>query len=350
MFTTVVILYYPANESPNIEDRYYHEYFVPWKTLGYAIPSFWNITRPIKFVGVNVRDIPTDVGPEGRDQRDTNKLKNINLQDTLLVVSADFSHHLPLQEALALENCSAHGLMQRVFANLPCMKVVDKDATFELLYSLIPPSWMLQWVGRTRSSGQKAVGYLSFLLREKPDPEEHLPDSVFITAFDGQMRQRECLGNWFSSSQPWTRNSENTLLNKVIREANTTSRLLPGATDLVTHYTVTYLYKDTLHPFIRGWHGIRSGEFYLPDVLLESTFNNGTWIKSQDRVWDQGRRCPCKGAFAIGETLEKLQEKSGVPVQSGEQTYTLYRAHVFHHDVESLSAWVCEGCGDIFYE
>ena len=61
MFTTVVILYYPANESPNIEDRYYHEYFVPWKTLGYAIPSFWNITRPIKFVGVNVRD----------DQRDT---------------------------------------------------------------------------------------------------------------------------------------------------------------------------------------------------------------------------------------------------------------------------------------
>ena len=93
MFTTVVILYYPANQSPNIE-KHYHEYFVPWKTLEYAIPSFWNITRPIKFVGVNVR--------EGTD---TDKLKNVNLHDTLFVVSADFSHYLPLQEDLNLENC-----------------------------------------------------------------------------------------------------------------------------------------------------------------------------------------------------------------------------------------------------
>jgi len=276
---------------------------------------------------------------------------------------------LPLQEALALENCSAHGLMQRVFANLPCMKVVDEADTFQLLYTLIPPSWMLQWVGRSRSGGEKAVGYLSFLLREKPVPEEHLPDSVFITALDGQMRQRECLGKWFSSAKPWTQNTENTLLNKVVREANTTSRLLPGATDPVSHYTVTYLYKDTLHPFIRGWHGIRSGAFYLPDVFLENTFNNGTWITSQDRDWDQGRspsppekRCRCKGmpTFDMDETLNKLREKSG---GGGDQTYTLYRAHVFHHDVESVSPWegpsrrrrrapapyrVCEGCGAIF--
>ena len=240
--------------------------------------------------------------------------------------------------------------MQRVFANLPCMKVVDEADTFQLLYTLIPPSWMLQWVGRSRSGGEKAVGYLSFLLREKPVPEEHLPDSVFITALDGQMRQRECLGKWFSSAKPWTQNTENTLLNKVVREANTTSRLLPGATDPVSHYTVTYLYKDTLHPFIRGWHGIRFGAFYLPDVLLENTFNNGTWITSQDRDWDQRRspsekRCRCKGmpTFDMDETLKNLSEKSG---GSGDQTYTLYRAHVFHHDVGSLRR--CEGCGNIF--
>jgi len=181
LFTTVVILYYPASDSPNIENRYYHEFFVPWKTLEYVISSFWNITRAIKFVGVNVRD-----------EMDT--LNKIVVPDTLFVVSADFSHHMPLQEALTLENCSAHGLMQRDFSDLNCMEVVDKDDTFELLYSLIPPSWMLQWIGRTRSGGKKGVGYLSFLLREKPVPEEHPPDSVFITALDGKMRRKRQKG------------------------------------------------------------------------------------------------------------------------------------------------------------
>ena len=349
LFTTVVILYYPASKRPNIENRYYHEFFVPWKTLEYVISSFWNITREITFVGFNVRD-----------EMDTDTIKTMvqtNLQNILFVVSADFSHYLPLQEALTLENCSAHGLMQRDFSNLNCMEVVDKDATFELFYTLIPQWWMLQWVGRTRSGGKEpedseeeqfvcsvctkrftesatfdhGVGYLSFLLREMPDPEEHPPASVFITALDGKMRQRECLGNWFSASEPWTEKSENTLLDKVVHKANTTSRLLPGETDPVTHYTVAYLYEDTLHPFIRGWHGIRSDAFYLPDVFLEHTFNNGTWITSQDRVWERSpQKCLCH-TFEMGETLEKLSEKARVVLPRGErQPYTLYRAHVFH--------------------
>ncbi len=37
LFTTVLILYYPASKRPNIENRYYHEFFVPWKTLEYVI-------------------------------------------------------------------------------------------------------------------------------------------------------------------------------------------------------------------------------------------------------------------------------------------------------------------------
>ena len=40
--------------------------------------------------------------------------------------------------------------------------------------------------------------------------------------------------------------------------------------------------------FIRGWHGILSNAFYLPDVLLENTYDNGKWIKSTDIIWEQG--------------------------------------------------------------
>ena len=189
------------------------------------------------------------------------------------------------------------------------------------------------------------MGYLSFLLREKPVPEKNPPDSVFITALDGKMRQRECLGKWYSAERPWTEESEKALLNKVVREGSTTSRLLPGATEPVSHYTVTYLYEDPSPPFIRGWHGIRAGAFYLPDVLLEHTFNNGTWITRKDRVWKHGgappeERCPCKGmpTFSLKETLEKLQVKSG---RRGRRPYTQYRAHVFHNTVKSF----CEVCG-----
>ena len=46
---------------------------------------------------------------------------NLELKNTLLVLSADFSHFLPMQEAIVKENCAAHSLLHRKL-DLPCFK------------------------------------------------------------------------------------------------------------------------------------------------------------------------------------------------------------------------------------
>ena len=79
-----------------------------------------------------------------------------------------------------------------------CRKHVDDMRSFEVLYELLDKMKMLQWIGRTRSSGEKGVGYLSFLIRDKPNPQKIRPDGLFVSAYDRDMRSRECLGeyNW----------------------------------------------------------------------------------------------------------------------------------------------------------
>ena len=318
-FNHVIILYYPSQNSPNV-GSYYHEYYVPWKSLQYAIQHFWKIKRDIKFAGINIRDNPN--------------IPTYNLRDTLIVVSADFSHGYPLQEAIPIENCSAHAIMQRYLPSqsiLTCTTVIDTIQTFQFLYSLIPKNWMCQWIGRTRSPGKLGVGYLSFLLREAPRPRHKSPDGLFITAYDNQMRQRECLGQWFSSHQPWNRSEENIFKKKVMDKGQNESRLTGGKDKHipVTHYTITYLYKDKQRKFIRGWHGIRTEAFYLPDVILENTFNNGKWIKPSDIYW------PHNTTFSLSPTLKKLQTKSGSFSSKSKNLphYELYSSQVFHGEL-----------------
>ena len=48
--------------------------------------------------------------------------------------------------------------------------------------------------------------------------------------------------------------------------------------------------------------------FYLPEVFLEHTFDNGKWIKTGDKEWPQDYN------FKLDDTLDSLDRKAGVTV------------------------------------
>ena len=319
--TTVIILYYPSSETQDITINdsngntlyYYHEYYVPWKSLDYF---FSDTSNTIHYEGYNINDLT---------HLDINKIKQrFNILDTIIVVSSDFSHFLPFDAAIDLENKAAHSLMFRELQNSPYINSVDDVKTYRVFYNIIPNTLQLQWIGRTRSPGKGGVGYLSFLLREIHLPEIQipttLPDGIFVTAFDTHMNTRECLGNWYdksssnsnSNSNTWSLESENEFVSKVIMLARTSSRLTGGMyLDIpVSHYTITYLYRDTSHKFIRGYHGILHNSFYLPEVFLENTFENGHWITENDTKWKKGN------TFNLSETFTQLNIKAGMKLQN----------------------------------
>jgi hypothetical protein len=294
-FNKVIILYYPASAKPDIDGTYYHEYYVPWKSLETVFG-----TKGIHYEGYNCRD------------NKNSPLSSSSASD-LIVVSADFSHFLPFNEAIELENKAAHALMfRRMNDNNAYANAVDDVASFQVLYDSIPSNWLLQWVGRTRSSGSKAVGYLSFLLREKPKRiESASADGIFVTAFSKKMTTRECLGEWFDKTKKWSPMVEQRLIDKVVNLSKTTSRLT-GGTELdvpVTNYTVTYLFKEKKDTaFIRGWHGLLYNAFYLPEVFLENTFENGQWIQPTALEWPP--ISTARTAFDLSETLHQLTIKA----------------------------------------
>tara|TARA_B100001121_G_C18682751_1_gene619371 strand:- start:115 stop:1197 length:1083 start_codon:yes stop_codon:yes gene_type:complete len=302
-FDKILIIYYPANNTFNINNKYYHEFYVIYKTMKYICKHIWDYEKKgeKKFISYNVK------------KRGINK--KIDLKKTLVIVSADFSHFLPLQEAITLENCAAHAILNR-HLNVSCSTVIDMVDSFKYLYNIIPQNWYLQWIGRTRSSTDKGVGYLSFLIRTKTKVE--LPNGIFVTSYDNNMVARECLGEWFIGKNKYTKKKEIDLIEKVMKQSVLTSRLTNGRNKHipVQHYSVTYLYKEKKGvKFIRGWHGIKTQAFYLPNVMLEHTFNNGKWITTTDIKW------PKEDVFDINPTLKSLDIKAG---SKGEQNYELY--------------------------
>ena len=321
-FKKVLIVYYPAANTENVktpDGNIYHEELVVKETMKYIMKHAWKIKHPIQFIGHNVRD--------------NLHMPHYNPHDTLLVISADFSHHLPMKKAIELENCAANAVMQKhLVPDTPefqaCLKVLDHLDSFKMLYKVLPKS-MLQWVGRGRSKGLKGVGYLSFLIREPPNPHKQAPDGIFVTAYDKGMKQRECLGEWYKHGEHWSKQKETALVNKVLRLARTTSRLTGGnRTHIpITHYTITYLYHDN-KPFIRGYHGLLSSAFYLPSVFLENTHDDGTWIKPGDRYWKTGER------FSLNETFRKLSSKSGKRHTRKIPKHTVYSSRVVHRKVK----------------
>jgi hypothetical protein len=332
-FSKVYILFYPAN--PSDTEKTAHEYEVPYKSCLTVFEKIWKInTRNITFVPYN---IVTTTLP---------RLSTEEYKKSLVIVSADFSHFLDLQTAYAAENCAANSILHNALGGdnddgvasppIKCTDIIDHHDTFVRLYSFLPAKThpVLQWVGRTRSPGRKGVGYLSFLIRD-----EHivangkLPDGIFVTCYDANMTARECLGEWFDvgmgyvrtrdatdardlikfENKKWSKNKEEELISKVVKSGETTSRLT-GGRDInvpIQYCTITYLYRDTITPperFIRGWHGLLTKAFYLPDVFLENTFDNGQWIKPGDNEWPQDYN------FKLDDTLASLDRKAGVPV------------------------------------
>ena len=351
-FNKIIILYYPSTDSPDITEsnlKYYHEYYIPWKSLDYILGNSNNSNPKITYEGYNINDIFTK-------KIEINQIKqSFNLDNTLIVVSSDFSHFLPFKKGISLENKAAYSLMFRELNNSPYINIVDDVKTYRILYKIIPNNLQLQWIGRTRSPGEQGVGYLSFLLREIQIPDTtidkpiNLPDGIFITAFDENMNERECLGNWYTDTKKWSLSNQNKLRDKVIRLAGTTSRLTSGNNIKIpiSNYTISYLYKDTKHNFIRGYHGILHNAFYLSEVFLENTFNNGRWIKDIDTTWQSGN------TFNLSETFRHLDIKAGKKLQNTFKNnklkkqktkkntlpnytlpnYTLYSSNVIHYNI-----------------
>jgi hypothetical protein len=322
-FNKIIILYFPASPYPDINNKYYHEYYVPWQSLNTVFKNMG-----ITYIGYNIRDKNLNIESIKREY---------DANNTLIIVSADFSHFLDFQEAINSENRAAYSIMFREFLSSPYKKVVDDMRTFEVLNKVISSNTTLQWVGRDMSIGKQAVGYLSFLLRETPNPTIKNPDGMFVTVFSKDMVARECLGEWFNNKK-WSQKIENDLKFKVIHIGETTSRLTNGTNIEIplTHFSITYLYKDSSHKFIRGWHGILYKAFYLPDVLLENTFNNGKWITQNDTKWQKGN------SFNLAETFDKLNKKAGNKTRknrkkysrkANNQLFTLYSSSVIHHTI-----------------
>ena len=108
-------MYYPVSDKPNVKDLYYHEYYVVWKTLKYVIKKYWMINDEIEFIPFNLRE---------------NYNENMNYEkNTLLVVSADFSHFLPLSLAIESEKL--------------CIKIT---AFLEILITPALMLWMIKLV------------------------------------------------------------------------------------------------------------------------------------------------------------------------------------------------------------
>ena len=306
-FNKVIILYLPSSNKPNINNKFYHEYYVPYESIKYFIENNWNISN-VNYIEHNILD---------------NKEIKYD-KDSLIIVSADFSHFLLMEDAIDKENKAAHALLHKeIDKNEEYIDIIDDNRTFKKLFEIIPKEYNLQWIGRTRSEGDKAVGYLSFLIREHADPHKFEPDGQFITAYDEKMNQRECLGEWYSIDRPWTNNIEDILKNNVIHLGQTRSRLTGGRNkDIpITNYTITYLYLDENNEFIRGWHGTRYNAFYLADVFLENTYDNGKWM-SNESEWPSG------DTFNMDETIQKLNMKSGINSKSELKLYTSNEIHV----------------------
>ena len=259
-FNKVCIIYYPSSPKPNVHN-YYHEYYVPMKCMQHFVKK-WNMKK-ITYVGINLRD---------------EQSKQIDVSNTLLIVSADFSHFLPLQKAIELENKAAHSLMFQQHRLTPYTKIVDDIKSFKFLHRIIPNEWILQWVGRTRSPGEEGVGYLSFLLKEPVDIVTNPPVGMITTYYDNKMN----------------------VSNKSNKD--------------ISYYTITYLYEDNKN-FIRGYHCMVANKSILPTDFLEHTFTNGQWIRSTDIEWKDGN-------FRLKETLHSLSNK-----------YKLYKTEVLHYKI-----------------
>ena len=393
----VYIYYYPANEKPDVILRRgdttanndddiirsslsytasacHHELYVPFRTILHYFRQ-WNVnTTGITFIPVNIRDVFT--GRNGRGDRTRTFRQNKSRilpqrsvkyraafarNSNFYIISADFSHHKPFQYAIPAENKAAHAIVtgslnsrngSSTSHDASYLNEIDDTRTFRA-FMRQHPNLSFQWIGRTRSPGESAVGYLTFLIRSvfQPSKSKSPIDGIFVTCYDSHMNARECLGEWFSgdgrsgagAGVSWSRRVEDEFIRKVKVKAQTESRLTSGkGTNLpITRCVITYLFKDhdrnlsANHLFIRGWHSIQTNAIYLPDVLLEHAKEDGSWIAPRDTTWNittnnSNNSNNSNNRFTLTETLEKLDEKAGGGGGGGSTntTITLYTTRI----------------------
>ena len=387
----VYIYYYPANEKPDVilprgdttsnndidiirsslsASDCHHELYVPFRTILHYFRQ-WNVnTSGITFIPVNIRRdfIARRGGGVTRTfrqtksripQRSVKYRAAVDRNRDFFIISADFSHHKPFQYAIPAENKAAHAIVtgslnsrngSSISRDASYLNEIDDARTFRA-FMRQHPNLSFQWIGRTRSPGEPAVGYLSFLIRPvfQPSKSETPIDGIFVTCYDAGMNARECLGEWFSGGVrsatggdiAWSREFEDEFIRKVKSKAQTESRLTGGkGTNIpITRCIVTYLYKDrdrnlsTNHSFIRGWHSIQTDAIYLPDVLLENAKEDGSWITSRDTEWNTSPNTSPNNnnnnnRFKLTETLQNLDEKAGEQGRDTKTAMTLYTTRV----------------------
>jgi hypothetical protein len=384
----VYIYYYPANENPDVilprgdmtanndddiirsylSDTAYachHELYVPFRTILHYFRQ-WNInTTSITFIPVNIRrDFIARRGgggtrtfrqPKSRiPQRSVKYRATVGTNRNFYIISADFSHHKPFQYAIPAENKAAHAIVTSSLNSRNgsstshddalYLNEIDDTRTFRAFMHQ-HPNLSFQWIGRTRSPGESAVGYLTFLIRSifQPSKSKSPIDGIFVTCYDSHMNARECLGKWFSldgrsgagAGVSWSRGIEDDFVRKVKVKAQTESRLTGGKwTNLpITRCVITYLFKDhdrnlsSNYSFIRGWHSIQTNAIYMPDVLLEHAKEDGSWITPRDTTWNITTN-NSNNRFQLTETLDKLDDKAGSGGGSTNTTITLYTTRI----------------------
>ena len=151
------------------------------------------------------------------------------------------------------------------------------------------------------------------------------------------MRGRECLGEF----DGWSKKLEKDKVNDVLTKARTTSRLTSGEflDTPVNFYQVTYLFKKKTTNFIRGWHCIKGEAFYLSDVFLEHTFEDGQWIKNQTEWSSKSNN------FDLTETFNKLHSKklgisssdnsNSLDINQVKNDFTLYTSENIFREVST---------------
>ena len=385
----VYIYYYPANTRPDVtinvsnqtgslddnhddriilssihKNKCHHELYVPFRSILHYF-RYWKMNiEKIQFVPVNVRAMAAGGGSgsktmrRGKHTTESRKRVSKYTNGSFFIISADFSHHKPFQYAITAENKAAHAIVTgslnsrngSITSNdASYLNEIDDARTFRA-FMRQHPNLSFQWIGRTRSPGKSAVGYLSFLIRPVFQPTTtNVPiDGIFVTCYDAGMNARECLGEWFSGdkgagggsagadSVSWSRGVEDEFIRKVKGKAQTESRLTGGkGTNLpITRCVITYLFKDryqnlsTNHSFIRGWHSIQTNAIYLPDVLLEHAKEDGSWITPIDTTWNITTNNSSNNRFQLAETLQKLDEKAGGQGRDTKTATTLYTTRV----------------------
>ena len=381
----VYIYYYPANEKPDVilprgdttgnndddiirsalsasASACHHELYVPFRTILHYFRQ-WNVnTTSITFIPVNIRrdfiarrggGCKTRTFRQNKTripQRSVKYRATVGTNRNFYIISADFSHHKPFQYAIPAENKAAHAIVtgslnsrngSSTSHDASYLNEIDNARTFRA-FMRRHPNLSFQWIGRTRSPGESAVGYLSFLIRPafQPSKGETPIDGIFVTCYDAGMNARECLGEWFSGgvrSAAWSREFEDEFIRNVKGKAQTESRLTGGkGTNIpITRCVVTYLFKDRdqnlsmNHSFIRGWHSIQTNAIYLPDVLLEHAKEDGSWITPRDTEWNISRATNDSNyRFQLTETLQKLDEKAGGHGRDTNTAMTLYTTRI----------------------